>query len=104
TLRQCPRTMTREKQVSLAELAKGRPPSTRNRRQKCSVGIVLDRLPDPEADGLRIMLSDQAAWPGSAIARALIDEGHTADDRPIKGNTIQRHRRGDCSCDNQEDA
>ncbi len=88
--------------MSLAERAKQRPEPRRNRRQKCTVQLVLEQLPAEEAEGLATMLADPKVWPGAEIARALIEEGVV--DRPVKGSTIQRHRRGDCSCDDRSAA
>ena len=59
---------------------------------KCSVGQLLESLPDGEAVVLADALGDPLLT-GTVIARALAAEGYNA-----KPATVLRHRRGDCLC------
>ena len=66
----------------------------------CSVGIALDRLPDAEGVALDTMLRSDpkvlGGWKSSAISKAL--KGSKFE---IKGCTIARHRREECSCESR---
>lgn len=61
----------------------------------CSVGTLLDQLPEPEADALREMLGtpEDWGWPASSIYDALRDEGYR-----VGAQTINRHRGRKCKC------
>lgn len=60
---------------------------------RCSVPTVLASLPEDVRIDLEDALGD-GAISGFAIARALSRRGVV-----LPGQTIQRHRRGDCRCD-----
>ncbi len=62
------------------------------KRRGSTCVIRLLQLADDEREELMELLADPA-MPGSAIARALADDGHH-----VTGLSIQRHRRGDCQC------
>jgi len=67
---------------------------------KCTMGALLDALPDREAQAVQAAL-DNPAWTAVALARLLTQEGHRMQD-----STVRRHRRGDCLCpylDEKED-
>lgn len=53
--------------------------------------VLLERLPESEADALNAALADEA-YTGAAITRALKHEGYLA----ISPQSLQRHRRGEC--------
>jgi hypothetical protein len=62
------------------------------RPTRCTVGILLvEKLDDIDAQALRNALDSDIG--GEQIAAALREEGHD-----IQGQTVQRHRRGHCSC------
>ena len=76
--------------MSLAEaLARTEP---RKLGPTCSVAFILTRLDADDAATLAAALTDPCV-PGSDLARALTAQGHR-----VTGNTIQRHRRRDCTC------
>ncbi len=58
----------------------------------CSIGALLDRLPDDEAAALNRMLHE-LGWPASRIYDALAAEGHE-----VGRQTIGRHRSRACRC------
>lgn len=58
----------------------------------CSVGSLLDQLPDPEAKALEAMMNE-LGWSAARIYEALTDEGHV-----VGRQTIGRHRSKSCSC------
>lgn len=61
-------------------------------RPRCTFGIVAEQL---DADDLAVVdaaMSDPGIT-GTAIAEVLRGEGHD-----ITATTVQRHRRGECSC------
>lgn len=57
----------------------------------CAVATVLGSLEVDDAEDLRKALAGH--YTGSAIGRALRDRGYAVSDY-----TINRHRRGDCTC------
>lgn len=57
----------------------------------CSVGDLLDRLPDDEAAALQHMLDN--GWSQNEIYAAVTAEGHG-----IGRQTINRHRSRACRC------
>ena len=57
----------------------------------CSVGDLLDRLPDVESKALEHMLS--SGWSQSDIYDAVTSEGHS-----VGRQTINRHRSQACRC------
>lgn len=79
--------------MSLAGALQAGPTSTR-RGPRCSVHTLLRSLPDVESRALATMLDDNG-WLGSDIAKVIRSEVGVT----ISGTTIQRHRRGDCSCE-----
>lgn len=64
----------------------------RNPGGTCSVGALLDRLPEPESDALNKMLNE-LGWSQNKIYDAIVDEGHE-----VGRQTIGRHRSRACSC------
>jgi hypothetical protein len=60
-------------------------------RLQCSVGSLLESLPDADAAALADALAGDAT--AAQISRVLQGHGHD-----IAGNTLARHRRGDCAC------
>ena len=60
----------------------------------CTVAAILEELDPATRAALVAAIGDHKRHPGSEIARKL-----TAHGFPVKGNTIQRHRRKDCNCD-----
>lgn len=79
--------------MSLAEALQAGPKGSR-RGPRCSVNTLLRSLPDVESRALAAMLDDDG-WLGSDIAKVIRSEV----DVSISGTTVQRHRRGDCSCE-----
>lgn len=61
-------------------------------RLACGVSLLFAALPKADAADLRAALAD-ASVAGTTISRALTTLGHS-----VKGQTIQRHRRGECGC------
>lgn len=59
----------------------------------CSVATLMGELSKDDAEALAEALATQRV-PGTAIERALLREGHR-----MPAATIQRHRRGMCSCE-----
>ncbi len=59
----------------------------------CSFQALFKELSKADRDDLLTALADMTIT-SSAISRALVANGHN-----IKRDTVQRHRRGDCSCD-----
>lgn len=59
----------------------------------CSVGILIDDLSPEDSKELQLAFEDRSI-PGTAILRALKARGHIK----FTDHTIQRHRRGECSC------
>jgi hypothetical protein len=57
----------------------------------CSVGALLDTLPEAEVAALRHMLS--TGWSQRQIYDALVAEGHV-----VGMQTINRHRSRGCRC------
>lgn len=75
--------------MSLAEkLAKPAPVV----RARCGVAKVLTHLEGSDLEAVINALADDS-FTGESIAEALRDEGFQ-----IMGQTVQRHRRGMCSC------
>lgn len=62
-------------------------------RARCSVAAILGKLEGQDRDALVVAIGDDR-FTGEAIAQALRAEGHQ-----VSGHTVQRHRRGRCSCD-----
>lgn len=62
------------------------------RGARCMVLVVRRRLDAEDAAALDEALVSPTTS-GAAIVRALTQSGHT-----ITENSVQRHRRGDCSC------
>ena len=59
---------------------------------RCTVAVILDELTPEDAAALRAAFSKQA-FTAAAIARTLRKRGHRITD-----GTVQRHRKGECSC------
>lgn len=68
------------------------------RSRVCSVRVLLETLPDEEAEILRMMLAADE-WGGARIARSLKASGYKVQGEWVKQITVNRHRRGDCACD-----
>lgn len=66
-------------------------PAKRISGKPCSVGDLLNRLPDPESAALQQMLD--AGWSQNQIYDALTDEG-----LEVGRQTINRHRAKSCRC------
>lgn len=58
----------------------------------CSVGELLDILPETERAAFNSMMYE-LAWSGTKIHEALKGEGHI-----VGQQTINRHRAGHCRC------
>lgn len=65
---------------------------TATKGPKCSMRELFARLDAADVPALTAALAD-ARIPSTAIARALIAEGHKAT-----GFVVNRHRKGDCAC------
>jgi ABC-type siderophore export system fused ATPase/permease subunit len=59
----------------------------------CGLAILRARLDKADLTALDEYLADRDGVTTASIHRALLTEGHR-----IGKNTIERHRRGDCSC------
>ena len=60
----------------------------------CSVPGALAALTDEvRALAEQALAGDPEVFPSTVIAQRMTEQG-----APIKGHTIQRHRRGECSC------
>lgn len=77
--------------MSLTDRARARP-SPPVHGAPCSVGGLLDTLPDEEAEALHHML-DSPDWPASKIHEAVLAEGLS-----VGRQTIGTHRRRQCRC------
>lgn len=60
---------------------------------RCTIGVALADMPDKQRTEWEAVFSD-AGLDGTAIARVLTK--HTG--RRIQGQTVNRHRRGECAC------
>lgn len=69
-------------------------PTRKRKGPPCTVGVLLQALPETEADALADMLAD-SAWQGTQIARLVTRETGVT----VQGGIISRHRRGDCACE-----
>lgn len=58
---------------------------------KCSLGLLIETLPESDRKALLAALASGMA--GAKIAAALRAEGHH-----MKGHTVQRHRNQECGC------
>ena len=68
---------------------------------RCSVGLALQVLPEPDADILREWLDDQRCYSAARIYTAMRDyAADPVNDFPIQVSEQQigRHRRRVCSC------
>jgi hypothetical protein len=75
--------------MSLADRVKSKP--ARRHGIPCSVGELLDSLPEPEAKALEVMLT--SGWSQAEIHAAVTAEGHY-----VGRQTINRHRSQACRC------
>jgi hypothetical protein len=62
-------------------------------RLSCLVRTILQGLSDDDREALTTALSNPAIS-GASISRTLISHG-----KMIKSGAINKHRKGDCSCD-----
>lgn len=69
------------------------PPPAPAKGPGCSVGQLLDTLPTDEAKALAQAIRNPQ-WRATQIAAELRAEGHR-----IGGDTVARHRRGGCKCE-----
>jgi len=69
------------------------PPPPLRKGPPCTVGLLLERLPESERVSLQQMLDDPM-WRGTDIARSVVTPGYAR----IRGTTYSRHRRGECQC------
>ena len=67
-------------------------PEAQHRHRKCGVGVLLDTLNTDDSTALAEALANPDLT-GSSIAHVLKNGGHR-----ISANTLNRHRRGDCTC------
>jgi hypothetical protein len=58
----------------------------------CSISL-LDLTPADRSALDQALAADKTVYPSTAIAKALDKRGHA-----VNAYTINRHRRGDCSC------
>jgi hypothetical protein len=77
--------------VSFAEAAQRGPSLLK--RERCSVGKLLDELDPEERAGLETMLASGSGWGHQQIAEEIQSAGHY-----IQGTTVGRHRRNGCRC------
>lgn len=70
-------------------------PPVRLQGTPCSIGALLDRLPEAERDALNAMLSGigDRRWSQREIHDAITAEGHD-----VGRQSINRHRAGACRC------
>lgn len=80
--------------MSLLDLA-GPPPPHHNTRP-CALGRILTQLTPAERDAVQTALDDPD-WPGTKIAEVLTEAGYR-----VRADTIRRHRRNHCSCEQAE--
>ncbi len=80
--------------MSLAAALQSGPPPTR-KGPRCSVGVILDSLPDQDSQALQDALDARHRWTAEQIAELIRTEVKTR----IMGQTVARHRRGACSCE-----
>lgn len=59
----------------------------------CKVGVLLETLPEGEADALLGAFRDKG-MSSAAIHRVLVSEGYR-----VGRTTVKAHRRGDCCCE-----
>ena len=67
--------------------------STIKKGPPCSVALLLSELKGDDRQAVIEALGDPKV-PATAIDRALLKEGHR-----VGSNSLQRHRRGECSCE-----
>jgi hypothetical protein len=58
------------------------------------MGELLSTLPDAESDALALMMAPMSGWRGKEIAVEILTEYGLR----VQGQSVQRHRRGDCDC------
>lgn len=67
----------------------------------CKVGVILKKLPPKDSEVLASVLNSPENSPkrlsNTQIAKFLKSENYS-----ISTSTVDRHRRGDCSCEQQE--
>lgn len=66
--------------------------SRRNVRAECSVFTILHDLPQEDVPDLLAALRNENLT-GAVIARALTAAGYR-----VSGQTLRRHRKGECAC------
>lgn len=83
------RTETSQSSIydEIQEAQAGSRPST------CTMRAILEQLEDADRESLGKALADPNVK-GTVIAKVLKSRGH-----PLSSYTVQRHRRGGCSCD-----
>ena len=81
--------------MALADRLNEQPPASRA-GTPCSVGTLIESLPDPERDALLLMLGtpEKRGWAASDIYDALTAEGYR-----VSYQQINRHRGNKCRCD-----
>lgn len=75
--------------MSLADEARA---LTSRQGSQCDMGLLLARLPQSDKSEIEEALADDTVE-GTALARALKNRGID-----VAAHTVNRHRRGDCSC------
>lgn len=61
-------------------------------RPRCSFGVILEALDEGDRASVVAALDDPSI-PGTHVAKVLSSRGH-----PVKGDTVRRHGKGECSC------
>jgi len=77
-------------------------PTPAKKGPTCTVGLILDVLPEGESEALVAMMDERDSigrrtWQGKDIAGLLAREHDIA----VQGETINRHRRGGCICESR---
>jgi hypothetical protein len=62
----------------------------------CFFAVLLPKLDDVDRRALLNALDPDSGMQGEQIAAVLTSEGH-----PVRGHTVQWHRRGKCACDDR---
>jgi hypothetical protein len=63
------------------------------KRTPCKVRTILQQLDEKDEGILLKALTDDEAWSGNALARALSQRGLIITEKPIR-----KHRNSECSC------
>lgn len=77
--------------MSFAEAAQRGP--TLVKRERCTVGKILDDLDEAERAGLETLLASGSGWNHEQIAEEIRTAGFY-----VQASTVGRHRRNGCRC------